>query len=57
VFSLSSNSLRCLTLITEPLSPCYILHDEAPPSRRRSAYSPSYLEEVFSEVHMQDPGY
>ena len=31
VFSLSSNSVR-LALLTEPLLPCYILHDEAPPT-------------------------
>src|ERR671911_2665776 len=37
VFSLSSISLR-LALISEPLSPCYILHDQAPLYGHSSAY-------------------
>src|SRR5215207_7494016 len=50
VFSLLSNSLRRVALITKPLLPCYILHDQAPLYGRGSAYSPECVEGVFCEL-------
>src|SRR5918994_5116609 len=61
-FSLSSNSLRRLALISEPLSPCYILHDEAPPYSHSSAYSPNLLKGrssrkfAYSLLHRRSSG-